>query len=188
MSRPMRWVTRTVVTIAMIGADGGGSLWAAQEPAEPASSSIHQAMMALREAHVDVGLQQFQEAVSTGPQTTEALLNAATLLFYRAQEMMRNSEDQAQAHAMFTETQRVLTIALEAPAQAGEAGRIAKSQCAFLLGQLAQFVWQDPEQARTRYNEALQYFPEHPATIRALQQLLAAQLPMPDDSSTPEAR
>jgi hypothetical protein len=100
-------------------------------------------------------------------------LTYASIIFYKGRRLLQ-SGDAAGADAIFRAVEVALHKALELAAKDPDGSRHAllQSQSAFMLGDIALFVRKKPDEARTYYQQALQYYPEHDGAVQALGRLL----------------
>ena len=99
-------------------------------------------------------------------------LTFATILFYRGLRLMRTGEPEAARVVFFAIEKELLMASRLADTDQDDRRRgLVKSQCAYLLGDLAAFVLVDKDKAKAFYQEALTYFPEHDGAREALKHL-----------------
>ena len=71
---------------------------------------------------------------------------------------------------MLEESRKELTEAIALFGHDADTG-VLRSQCHYLLGDLARYVFLDVQEARLRYRQALEAYPEHGGAREALAEL-----------------
>jgi hypothetical protein len=106
-------------------------------------------------------------------QDAAAHLTYASIIFYKGRRLLQ-AGDEAGAGAIFRAVEAALHKALELASKDQDASRraLVQSQSAFMLGDIALFVRKSPEEAKTFYQQSLQYYPEHDGAVQAMGRLL----------------
>lgn len=108
----------------------------------------------------------------TAPESSDPSvhLNYASILFYKGRTLIQAGEKE-KGEAVFKEVERELLSAMKLAALDTDAQRRAllDGQSAFLLGEVYFFVFNDRDKAKTSYQEALRYVPDHHGALEALQ-------------------
>ena len=127
----------------------------------------------IREGKVEDGIARFVQATAS-MNDPGLYLNYASLLFYRAQQLLRAGR-QPESEALFKEVERelleVMRLSEHTP---GEGSAIMSSQCAYLLGEIYGYVFKDPQRAQAQYQAALRSYPDHPGALEAMTRIMQA--------------
>jgi hypothetical protein len=135
-------------------------------------------------AEESVGAAAQEPAPSAGPLTSpagiqsedpSAHLQYASILFYRGRQLLSPLGDREAALAVFRVVEAELLEARRLSEQHpdGVERRLLRSQCAFLLGDLHFFVFEDHALAQAFYQESLEQFPDHAGALEALKRFPA---------------
>ena len=114
-----------------------------------------------------------------------AYLNDASILFYKGIDLLQSGH-RVEAETVFRtiETELLQAMRLSEPNQTNADIKELRSQCAFLLGELQLYVWNDTKKAKGFYEEALRYFPQHDGAIRALASVVFPEVPQRQEGTS----
>ena len=106
-----------------------------------------------------------------------ALLTYGSVLFYEGQTLMRG-EHPSDAAPVFRKAEDALVRAIRASdGQADSLSwRLLRGQCAYLLGDLNVYVFNDPAVAKALYEQTLRYVPMHAPAQGAVARMVMAMI------------
>ena len=106
-----------------------------------------------------------------------ALLTYGSVLFYEGQAVLRGAHP-ADAEPVFRRAEDALVRAVRASdGQADSPSwRLLRGQCAYLLGDLNVYVFNDPAVAKALYEQTLRYVPTHAPAQGAVARMVMAMI------------
>ena len=105
------------------------------------------------------------------PHDPEIRLNYASIRFYRARRLLLTDIPAAQLEFKGIEGQLIAALQLSEADEAHPGKQLLRSQSAFMLGDLYWYIFHDSARAKTMYQDALRYFPEHDGASEALKRI-----------------
>ena len=155
----------TLVVLALLS--GTPRLCTAEErkPVEEALQLLQQAAVSVPSSLAPAAVEDSQEA--------SVHLNVASLLFYKGRHLFREDSTRTEGQEVFQDVQRELLLAIRFAAQDPDERRrnLVLGQAAYLLGDVVNYVLQQPGQAKAFYQQALRFVPEHLVASETLKRL-----------------
>ncbi len=134
-----------------------------------ASEEVAQLMQAAaRTKNPEEALALLKRAAELSPEEPSVQVNYGSLLFKKGQAILAAGKKE-DGRVVFREVEKTLLSALRLAKYESDSLRRAqlKSQCNFLLGEASFFVFSNKEKAKSYYQEALWYDPQHPGALEA---------------------
>ena len=131
---------------------------------EKANKLIPEAAKFINAGNLDEGLKILKQTILIAPEEPDIHMNYASVLFVKGQRLFQSGYNES-AKEIFSEVENELTLAIKLyeKDQIKDKDDHSKSQCYFLLGDIYCHVYEDKVKARSLYQKALEYNPDHSA-------------------------
>lgn len=134
-----------------------------------ANKIFPKAIKLVNEGKLDEGLELLKQTIIVAPEEPDIHMNYASVLFVKGQQILQ-AGDKENGRAIFNEIENELLLAIklykDKPSK--DKDNSSKAQCAFLLGDIYFYVYEDKDKAKALYQKALEYYPEHSGAMESL--------------------
>ena len=141
-----------------------------QAAAPPAAGVAALTQQAARAKNPDEAVALLKQAMGLAPEEPGVHMNYASVLFKTGQAILATGKKE-DGRVVFREVEKELLAALRLAKNEPDPVHRAqlRSQSNFLLGDITMYVFTNKEKAKSYYQEALWYDPQHPGALEARQ-------------------
>ena len=139
---------------------------------EEANKLIPEAAKLINAGNLDEGLKILKQTILIAPEEPDIHMNYASVLFVKGQRLFQSRYNES-AKAIFSEVEDELMVAIKLyeKNQLKDKDDHSKAQCYFLLGDIYYYVYEDNQKAKSLYQKALEYNPNHTGAAGALEKI-----------------
>jgi tetratricopeptide (TPR) repeat protein len=137
-----------------------------------AQKLMPEAKKLIDQGKLDESLKILRQALAIAPKEPDMHMNYASVLFIKGQQFFQfGFNDNAKKVFKETEDELITAIKLYKSNPSKDINDRSKSQCYFLLGDIYYYVYENKMRAKSLYQKAIEYNPEHAGAAEALKKI-----------------